>query len=110
MKNTSNTFWHNTKDYQGCEAGQGDDLNDPLFIKGGSEVWQAYFLSRQEAGQSHNSPCFNAGIETALFSYSDTTTSLDLKSDTGKVDRGFHYLPNDYKQEWPSLVQELMHK
>lgn len=110
MKNTSNTFWNNTKDYQGCEAGQGDDLNDPLFIKGGNERWQSYFLSGQEAGQSQDSPCLNTGVETTLFSYSDTTTSLDLKSDTGKVDRGFHYLPSDYKQDWPALVQDMIRR
>ncbi|MEW5801582.1 MAG: right-handed parallel beta-helix repeat-containing protein [bacterium] len=104
-----NNLWNNKKDYQGCQAGEGDFSKDPLFAAKSSLAWEKYFLSQAAAGQSQDSPCVNAGIGIAPTDAPDPalgTTRCDLQSDNGGPDTGFHYLPADCGQDLPALVKE----
>ena len=58
---------------------------DPLFVAG-------YLLSQTSAGQSANSPCLNAGSQTAAAAGLDSpSTRTDGVADNGQVDMGFHF-------------------
>ena len=49
-------------------------------------------LSQVDAGQADDSPCLDAGSDTAANLALDTlTTSSDEATDTGMVDMGYHY-------------------
>jgi len=61
--------------------------SNPLFTSG-------YFLSQVAAGQGSNSPCLNAGSDTAAnLELSQKTTRTDDVTDTSTVDVGYHYKP-----------------
>ena len=60
---------------------------DPLMTAG-------YFLSQIAAGQASNSPCLNAGSQSATAAGMDAYTSrTDGQPDAGTVDIGYHFPP-----------------
>jgi hypothetical protein len=62
---------------------------DPLWVAGPDGN---YYLSQIAAGQGVDSPCVNAGSDTAAALGMDTkTTRTDEVTDTGQVDIGWHY-------------------
>jgi len=64
---------------------------DPLFVPGPRGC---YYLSHAAAGQSVDSPCVDAGSDTAENLGLDTrNTRSDSVSDMGVVDLGYHYAP-----------------
>jgi predicted outer membrane repeat protein len=69
--------------------GVGNHGDDPLFVPGPAGC---YYLSQTGAGQAVNSPCIDAGSNTAAYFELDTrTTRSDEVADTGIVDMGYHY-------------------
>ena len=107
-------LWGNTQDFRGDESAQiwligglasitntcvdgwsgslgGTDNfgDDPLFTPG---PIGCYYLSQEEAGDAEDSPCLDAGSDTAANEYlDDRTTRSDEVTDDGMVDVGFHY-------------------
>ncbi len=64
---------------------------DPLFVVGPGGN---YYLSQVAAGQLVDSPCLDAGSDTAVNLGLDTkTTRTDAVVDAGLVDIGYHYKP-----------------
>ena len=64
---------------------------DPLFISG---PLGEYYLSQISAGQGADSPCVDAGSDTAEnLDMNHKTTRIDSIIDSGMVDVGYHY-PN----------------
>jgi len=79
-------------DIEGGWEGEGNIDEDPLFVNG---QWGDYYLSQIASGQSEQSPCVNAGSDTAAnLGLSDKTTRTDNVTDSGVVDMGYHY-PKD---------------
>jgi len=91
--------WDNDDDLVGISSGasycdiedgdfNGSDGNiseDPLFVSG-------CYLSQTAAGQSSDSPCVDAGSDTAAnLGLDDDTTRTDEVGDAGRVDMGYHY-------------------
>ena len=74
-------------------AGEGNIEQDPLFASG---TCGDYYLSCIAAGESANSPCIDAGNETAIMGYNpqDFITRCDGVFDSGRVDMGYHYNPH----------------
>ncbi len=65
--------------------------DNPIFAYGPSG---SYYLSALAAGQTHDSPCINAGSDTAVnLGLSGRTTRTDRVLDTGTADIGYHYDP-----------------
>ena len=93
-------IWQNGNDLSGisasmitnCDVGGGlfNGTNgcisaDPQFVAG-------YLLSQTAVGQSTNSPCLNAGSQSASAAGLDTlSTRTDGIADGGQVDIGFHF-------------------
>ena len=51
-----------------------------------------YYLSQIDAGQTVDSPCVDAGSDTAVnLGMDNSTTRTDVTADDGIVDMGFHY-------------------
>ena len=76
-------------DVQGGWPGEGNIDTDPLFASG---PLGDYYLSQMAAGQDVDSPCVNAGSDTAENLGLDTrTTRTDQVPDSGIVDMGYHY-------------------
>ncbi|UCD85099.1 MAG: S8 family serine peptidase, partial [Deltaproteobacteria bacterium] len=69
-------------------------INDfPLFVSGPNGD---YYLSQTNAGQLFDSPCIDAGSDTAAnLNLDDKTTATNGDLDIGWVDMGFHYNPLD---------------
>jgi parallel beta-helix repeat protein len=98
----NNIFWHdaiddttvatyNYNDYNGTLSGTGNINSDPLFV---NAAGADFHLSHTATGQGSDSPCKDAGSDTAANLGLDTrTTRTDNVTDTGTVDMGFHYLP-----------------
>ena len=64
---------------------------DPLFVAGPSG---AYYLSQVAATQASDSPCLDAGSDTAVnLGVDDKTTRTDAVTDAGQADIGYHYKP-----------------
>jgi parallel beta-helix repeat protein len=64
---------------------------DPLFVSG---PLHDYYLSQVAAGQGGDSPCVNAGSDTAANLGLDAlTTRTDAVPDAGTVDMGYHAPP-----------------
>ena len=62
---------------------------NPSFVSGPKGD---YYLSQTAAGQGADSPCVNAGSDTAANLGMDIyTTRTDQEADTGTVDMGYHY-------------------
>ncbi|HUT04168.1 MAG TPA: right-handed parallel beta-helix repeat-containing protein [bacterium] len=71
-------------------GGEGNISEDPLFATG---PLGDYYLSCREAGQAADSPCIDAGSDTAeTLGLDKFTTRTDGVPDTGIVDMGYHYL------------------
>jgi len=72
-------------------GGEGNISDDPLFVKG---PLGDYYLSCAAAGQAADSPCIDAGSDTAeSLGLDELTTRTDGSPDTGTVDMGYHYPP-----------------
>jgi hypothetical protein len=78
-------------DVQGGWTGTGNINADPCFVAGPNGN---YYLSQIASGQAFDSPCVDAGSDTAANLGMDLfTTRTDDIGDTGIVDMGYHYLP-----------------
>jgi len=76
-------------DVQGGYTGTGNKNADPLFVTG---PLGDYYLSQTGAGQASNSPCKNAGSDSAAnLGMNTRTTRTDSVADANKVDMGYHY-------------------
>ncbi|MHC4693950.1 MAG: right-handed parallel beta-helix repeat-containing protein [Planctomycetota bacterium] len=76
-------------DVQGGYAGVGNINADPFFV---TEPLGDYYLSQVAAGQANDSPCVDAGSDTAVNLGMDIcTTRTDEVGDKGIVDMGYHY-------------------
>ncbi len=65
--------------------------DDPLFVSGPDGD---YYLSQTAAGQGSDSPCVDAGGDTAEnLGLDDRTTRTDGIPDSGIADMGYHYEP-----------------
>jgi hypothetical protein len=90
--NNYNNVWNNDKDYEGCDPGDKDFSQDPLFVSVDSIKNGNYFLSQQDSGQEFNSPSVDAGSKVAAgLGLESSTTRTDKAGDTGIVDMGYHY-------------------
>jgi hypothetical protein len=70
-------------------VGEGNISDDPLFVKG---PLGDYYLSCRAAGQDADSPCIDAGSDTAeSLDLDKFTTRTDYVLDSGVVDMGYHY-------------------
>jgi len=93
--------WNNPADIHQEYAGKLHDLGgnfaaDPCFVQG-------YYLSHIPAGQDYNSPCIDAGSDTAQnIGLDDYTTRTDGLPDVfdSDVDLGYHYMPEDSIKYW----------
>ncbi len=73
---------------QGGWPGEGNIDADPLFVQG---PLGAYYLSQRASGQADDSPCVDAGSDTAKRLGLDVyTTRTDQLGDEGIVDMGYH--------------------
>jgi len=74
---------------EGGYEGEGNIQADPLFVTG---PFGDYYLSCQGAGQRENSPCVDAGSDSAEnLRLGQLTTRTDSEADAGVVDMGYHY-------------------
>jgi len=70
-------------------GGTGNTADDPLFVPG---LCGDYYLSQIAAGQGDDSPCLDAGSDTAAnLGLDEYTTRTDILADSGQVDMGYHY-------------------
>ena len=64
---------------------------DPLFVTAGWDLYPDYFLN-SDADAGADSPCIDAGSQTAVAAgVDDRTTRTDKVIDQGQVDMGYHY-------------------
>lgn len=88
-KQISNLADVNYSDVQGGYEGTGNINADPCFVTGPEGD---YYLSQIAAGQAVDSPCVDAGSDTAAnLGMKYKTTRTDEVSDGGIVDMGYHY-------------------
>ncbi|HUT04216.1 MAG TPA: right-handed parallel beta-helix repeat-containing protein [bacterium] len=74
---------------QGGYTGVGNISEAPLFVSG---PLGDYYLSCEAAGQGANSPCMDAGSDTAeALGLDELTTRTDCGPDAGVADMGYHY-------------------
>ncbi|HUT03939.1 MAG TPA: right-handed parallel beta-helix repeat-containing protein [bacterium] len=74
-----------------ASGGEGNISDDPLFVTG---PLGDYYLSCAAAGQAADSPCIDAGSDTAeSLGLDEFTTSTNGVPDAGIVDMGYHYPP-----------------
>jgi hypothetical protein len=72
-------------------TGDGNFSQDPGFVNTSN---RDFHLNHTAAGQGSDSPCIDAGGDTAANLHLDTrTTRSDGVPDSGTVDLGYHYLP-----------------
>ena len=78
--------------------GPGNINVDPLFV---DAVGDDFHLQNEAAGQSNDSPCIDAGGNTAASNgmFKSSTSTLG-EPDTGIVDLGYHYPVADYCRRW----------
>ncbi|MFQ5463342.1 MAG: hypothetical protein ACE5E5_12050 [Phycisphaerae bacterium] len=75
--------------WTGAWGGQGNFGADPLFVPGPAGC---YYLGQTAAGHATDSPCKDAGSESAInLGLADATTRSDEVTDSGIADLGFHY-------------------
>ena len=92
--NEYNNVWNNKNEneYAGCTPGDRSLSKDPLFASLASERNGKYYLSQRASGQDDESPCVNAGSNTAAkLHLENMATRTDKVGDTGIVDMGYHY-------------------
>ncbi|MHC4867739.1 MAG: right-handed parallel beta-helix repeat-containing protein, partial [Planctomycetota bacterium] len=76
-------------DVRGAWPGEGNIDADPCFVSG---PLGNYYLSQVAAGQVFESPCVDAGSDTAVrLGLDQCTTRTDAGGDEGIVDMGYHY-------------------
>ena len=76
-------------DVQGGWPGEGNIDEDPLFVQG---PLGEFYLSQIAAGQPDDSPCVDAGSDTAKnLGLDEYTTRTDEVGDKGIVDTGYHH-------------------
>ncbi|MBN2559406.1 MAG: right-handed parallel beta-helix repeat-containing protein [Phycisphaerae bacterium] len=76
-------------DVQGGWPGEGNIDADPLFVLGPGGC---NYLSQTASGQAEQSPCLDAGSDTAAnLGLNTLTTRTDEATDAGIVDTGYHY-------------------
>ena len=76
-------------DVQGGWPGEGNIDEDPLFVEG---PLGEFYLSQIAAGQPDDSPCVDAGSDTAKnLGLDEYTTRTDEVGDKGIVDMGYHH-------------------
>jgi hypothetical protein len=86
-----NYTWNYNNFRDSVPSGNGNFSQDPLFINISN---RDFHLSHTAAGQGADSPCIDAGGDTAANLNLDTrTTRSDGVTDSGTVDLGYHYLP-----------------
>lgn len=92
INSTSGSYsWYYNNWRDGQLTGDGNFSQDPLFIDTNN---RDFHLSHTAAGQGSDSPCIDAGGDTAANLHLDTrTTRTDGVTDSGTVDLGYHYLP-----------------
>ena len=92
INDTGGTYgWYYNNWRDGVLNGTGNINEDPLFIDTNN---RDFHLSHTAAGQGADSPCIDAGGDTAAnLHLDDRTTRSDGVVDSGTVDLGFHYLP-----------------
>lgn len=74
---------------EGGWEGTGNRADDPLFVPGPGGC---FYLSQVDAGQAADSPCLDAGSDTAAnLGLATLTTHNGETTDTGPVDLGYHY-------------------
>jgi predicted outer membrane repeat protein len=74
---------------EGGWPGEGNIDADPMFVAG---PLGCYYLSQTAAGQQLDSPCIDAGSDTAAnLGFDMLTTRRDEVGDSGIVDMGYHY-------------------
>ncbi len=87
-------------DQDGYAGSNGNIRQDPLFVNGSLGE---YYLSQILAGQEVDSPCVDAGSDTAVnLNMNDKITRTDCVPDSGVVDMGYHY-PVDACDLCPTL-------
>jgi hypothetical protein len=92
ITNDYNDVWNNENNYVGGTPGHKDFSKDPLFVSLPSETNGNYYLSQRVSGQASDSPCVDAGSNTASKTgLGDKATRIDKVGDTGQVDIGYHY-------------------
>jgi hypothetical protein len=80
----------------GCTLNWGAYMieDDPLFVTGTNGDYYLSQIATGEPGQLLDSPCVDAGSDTAAnLGLDDKTTSTNGDLDTGWVDMGYHYEP-----------------
>jgi hypothetical protein len=93
-------LWGNGDDLSGCsatysciedgDAGVGNISSDPSLVSGPQGD---YYLSQLAAGQGADSPCVDAGSDTAVnLGMDEYTTRTDGIRDSDTVNMGYHYL------------------
>ncbi|UCD84774.1 MAG: chitobiase/beta-hexosaminidase C-terminal domain-containing protein, partial [Deltaproteobacteria bacterium] len=91
--NSSSTPIVTYSNIQGSYPGTGNIDADPLFASGPNGD---YYLSQTTAGQGSDSPCVDAGSDTAAnLGLDGRATRTDGVTDTDIVDIGYHYWPLD---------------
>jgi hypothetical protein len=87
--NDNSTITVTYSNVQGSWPGTGNINADPRFVTGSEGD---YYLSQVAAGQVVDSPCVDAGSDTAVSLGMDAfTTRTDQLRDLGMVDMGYHY-------------------
>ncbi len=70
------------------------DIENPLFVPGPGGNYYLSQAATNEPGQVSDSPCVDAGSDTAAnLGLDEKTTRTDGLPDTGTVDMGYHYEP-----------------
>ena len=86
--NDSSTITITYSDVEGGWADTGNIDENPLFVSG---LLHDYYLSQELAGQATESPCVDAGSDTASnLGLDHLTTRTDRVPDKGTVDMGYH--------------------
>jgi len=92
-------LWEN--EWTNIPPGDGCIWEKPEFAESGEQFGE-YYLSQISAGQSVDSPCLNAGSDTAQnLELHLVTTRTDEEADTDMIDMGFHYVSSLYDSELP---------
>jgi predicted outer membrane repeat protein len=79
---------------------------DPLFVNG---RFHGYYLSHTDTGQVQNSPCIDAGDESAApAGIHELTTRIDSEDDTAPVDMGYHAIPTIWIHEMSRSVNDIV--
>lgn len=100
---------NNTANYEGCSEGENSISTDPVFASGTIDFWgtedydASYFLNQSTSNAK------DVGSDTAAnIGVDDRTTAIDKTLDTGTVDMGFHYYPDDVTSAGATYVPQVI--